>query len=105
MKKKSATLVSHRQSTAPMSTDEMIELMCEHIQQMSEQLTAIAASKALDDWISQKQAEQLTGLSKSTLYAMRKQDLLTHSTFTGKEVYYRRSDLIRFLNMQEKMRS
>jgi len=105
MKNKSATLVSNGHNKASMSTDELIEHMYEHIQQMSEQLTAIAASKALDDWISQKQAEQLTGLSKSTLYAMRKQDLLTHSTFTGKEVFYRRSDLIRFLNMQEKMRS
>jgi hypothetical protein len=105
MKKKSATLAYHSQPTGPMTTEERIELIYEDIQQLSEQLAAIAAPKALDDWISQKQAEQLTGLSKSTLYAMRRQDLLTHSTFTGKEVYYRRSDLIRFLNMQEKMRS
>jgi predicted DNA-binding transcriptional regulator AlpA len=105
MKKKSATLVSHRQPTNPMTTEERIELIYEDIRLMSEQLAAIADSKALNDWISQKQAEQITGLSKSTLYAMRKQDLLTHSTFTGKEVYYRRSDLIRYLDKQEKLRS
>lgn len=88
-----------------MTTEERIELIYEDIRLMSEQLAAIADSKALNDWISQKQAEQITGLSKSTLYAMRKQDLLTHSTFTGKEVYYRRSDLIRYLDKQEKLRS
>lgn len=105
MKKKSATLAYHSQPTAPMTTEERIELIYEDIQQLSEQLAAIAAPKALDDWISQKQAEQLTGLSKSTLYAMRKQDLLSHSTFTGKEVFYRKSDLVSYLNRQEKNRA
>lgn len=105
MKNKSATLVPYNQFRTTMTTEEKIETIYEHVCKMREQLTTIAAAKAMDDWISQKQAEQLTGLSKSTLYAMRRQGLLTHSTFTGKEVYYRRSDLIRFLNMQEKMRS
>lgn len=103
MNKKSATL-AHRQPTTPMTTDERIQHIYEEICLMSEQLSAISASKALDDWIPQKQAEHITGLCKSTLYAMRKKGLLTHSTFS-KEVFYRRSDLVRYLDKQEKLRS
>lgn len=105
MKNKSATLVSNGHNKASMSTDELIAHIHEHIQKMSEQLTAIADSKALDDWIPQKQAEHITGLSKSTLYNLRQQDKLTYASFTGKEVFYRRSDLVRYLDKQEKLRS
>lgn len=59
----------------------------------------------LDDWIDQRTAERLTGLKSSALRALRQQDLITWSQFGSKQIFYRRSDLIRFLDQQERKRA
>jgi len=88
-----------------MSTDEKLIVLRRTVQEMHNLLTDLASSNALDDWIDQKQAEALTGLSTSTLYNLRQRGDITSSSFTGKEVFYRRSDLIRYLDYREKMRA
>jgi len=63
----------------------------------------LAERESLDDWITQEQAMKLTGLGRTKLYEMRKQGLLSASTISGKETFYRRSDLIGILNRNEKL--
>lgn len=88
-----------------MTTDEKLLHLSASITEMKGLLLDIAASKGLEDWISQREAENLTGLSTSTLYNLRQKGAISSSSFTGKEVFYRRSDLIRFLDKREKMRA
>jgi hypothetical protein len=63
----------------------------------------LAERESLDDWISHELAMKLTGLGRTKLYEMRKQGLLSASTISGKETFYRRSDLIGILNRNEKL--
>lgn len=85
--------------------DEKLLYLSTSISEMKTLLQDIATSKGLDDWISQKAAQVLTGLSKSTLYNLRQRGVITYSSFTGKEIFYRRSDLIQYLDRRERMRA
>jgi hypothetical protein len=62
----------------------------------------LLADKSLGDWIIEARAIELSGLSKSTLFVLRKAGKLTSSTISGKGVFYRRSDFERMLNDNEK---
>jgi hypothetical protein len=88
-----------------MITEEKLEVLHSSIEEVRGLLVDIAASKGLDDWIPQRDAEKLTGLSKSSLYNLRQRGDITYSTFTDKKIFYRRSDLIRYLDKREKMRA
>ncbi len=58
--------------------------------------------KSFGDWIPESKAIELTGIKKSSLFALRKAGTLTSSTISGKGVFYRRSDFERILNDNEK---
>ena len=84
--------------------EETLEALCVQMHEINRSIALLTNTIGLDDWVPQKEAEKLTGLSKSTLYSLRKQNELTYSTFTGKKIFYRRSNLIRFLDKREKMK-
>lgn len=88
-----------------MSTDQKLIVLSRTVQEMYGLLTDLASSNALDDWIDQKQTEQLTGLSKSTLHQLRSRGEITFSRFGSRKVFYRKSDLIRYLDHREKMKA
>jgi hypothetical protein len=64
--------------------------------------TLLAEKNNLAGYISQEDAEKLTGLSKSTLYKLRKRGELLSSSFGGRDVYYKRSDMEALLRKNEK---
>ena len=88
-----------------MTTDEKLQTLNTSISEMRSLLLDIAVSKGLEDWVSQKQAERITGLGKTSLYTLRKEGRITFSKFSDKKLFYRRSDLIRYLDMQEKLKA
>ena len=57
-----------------------------------------------DDWVDQDTIMRLTGLGRTKLYELRKENKITSSTIAGKEVFYRLSDFIKLLNTNEKNR-
>lgn len=56
----------------------------------------------LGDWVDENTAIAISGLKKSSLFALRKAGKLTSSTISAKGVFYRRSDFERLLNDNEK---
>ena len=88
-----------------MITDEKILVLSRTIEEMYDLLQDIASSKALDDWIPQEEAERLTGLSKTTLHLLRTNGEITFSRFGDRKVFYRRSNLVRYLDQRERMRA
>ena len=87
-----------------MTTDEKLLTLNASIVEMRSLLLDMAASNGLEDWVDLKTAMKITGLSKSTLYHLRKQNKISQSSITGKDVFLRRSDLVSLLNEREKMR-
>lgn len=102
---KSAKLELNIDDFENMDTDEKILVLCRTIEEMYGLLQDIAVSKALDDWIPQDEAQRLTGLSKTTLHLLRSNGEITYSRFAGRKVFYRRSDLVRYLDQREKIRA
>lgn len=102
---KSAKLELNTDDFENMDTDEKILVLSRTIEEMYGLLQDIASSKALDDWIPQAEAERLTGLSKTTLHLLRSKGEITYSRFADRKVFYRRSDLVRYLDRREKMRA
>jgi predicted DNA-binding transcriptional regulator AlpA len=51
----------------------------------------------LGEWVSEKKAMEITGLSRSTLLALRNQGKLSQSSIAGKSVYYKLSDFKKLL--------
>jgi hypothetical protein len=57
--------------------------------------------EAIGDWLPEIVVMRLTGLSRSTLFRLRNECLLTSSTLKSKKVFYRKSDLEKLLNKNE----
>ena len=89
----------------------MSQLM-EHVRVLEfklDQLTKILESKhkqdkMFGDWISEKDAIELTDLSRSTFLNLRKLGKLTSSSISGKSNYYRLSQIKELLDENEKNR-
>jgi len=60
-------------------------------------------NKELDDWIDERSTQQITGLKKSTLYKLRKLGKITSSRLGKPKVFYRKSDITKLLNENEKL--
>ncbi|MCB0410603.1 MAG: hypothetical protein KDD29_10320 [Flavobacteriales bacterium] len=60
--------------------------------------------KIFGDWISEKEAVELTNLSKSTFLILRKEGKLTSSSISGKANFYRLSQIKKLLEENEKNR-
>ena len=58
----------------------------------------------IEDWITEKDAIRISGLSRATLLKLRKEGELTSSTLSGKQNFYRLSDFKRLLDTNEKKR-
>ncbi len=58
--------------------------------------------ESIDDWIDEESTKRITGLGKSTLYALRKSGRLTFSRLNKRKLFYRISDLARLLDENEK---
>ncbi len=58
----------------------------------------------IDDWITEKEAIRITGLCRSTLLKLRKEGELTSSTLSGKQNFYRLSDIKKLLDLNETKR-
>jgi len=58
--------------------------------------------ESINDWIDEESAKRITGLGKSTLYALRKSGKLTFSRLSKRKLFYRISDLERLLDENEK---
>lgn len=59
-------------------------------------------SNSIGDWLTEEEVLRITKLGKTTLYNLRRAGQLTQSTISGKNVYYRKSELERILNTNEK---
>lgn len=57
-----------------------------------------------DDWVDQETIMKLTGLGKTKLYELRKQNKISYSSIGEKAVFYRLSDFVELLNINEKNR-
>jgi len=88
-----------------MTTDQKLESLNNSLAELRHLLSGLVASNGLEDWVNQKDTESLTGLGKSSLYNLRQRGDITSSTFTGKEVFYRKSSLVRYLDKREKMKA
>jgi len=64
----------------------------------------MARDAKIDDWITEKEAIRITGLCRSTLLKLRKEGELTSSTLSGKENFYRLSDIKKLLDLNETKR-
>ncbi|MGP8216405.1 MAG: helix-turn-helix transcriptional regulator [Bacteroidia bacterium] len=53
-------------------------------------------------YVTEERAKEITGLSKSTLYKLRKAGRVASSSFGGRDVYYKSSDLETLLKENEK---
>ncbi|MGP8216421.1 MAG: helix-turn-helix transcriptional regulator [Bacteroidia bacterium] len=53
-------------------------------------------------YVTEARAKEITGLSKSTLYKLRKNFKIGSSSFGGRDVYYKLSDLEALLKENEK---
>lgn len=58
--------------------------------------------ESINDWIDEESVKRITGLGKSTLYALRKNGKLTFSRLGKRKLFYRISDLSRLLDENEK---
>lgn len=56
------------------------------------------------DWVDQETIMKLTGLGKTKLYELRKQNKISYSTIGEKAIFYRLSDFAKLLNRNEKNR-
>lgn len=79
---------------------ELLEVLTARLEKIERLLDH--AALGLDDWVDEATVKELTGLGKSTLYMLRKNGDLTSSRFSKRKVYYRRSDLGRLLDKNEK---
>lgn len=57
---------------------------------------------AIGDWIPEDEVLRISQLGKTSLYNLRKSGKLSSSTISGRGVFYRKSDLERLLNNNEK---
>jgi|GEM_PF-3041145 hypothetical protein len=78
---------------------ELIEQMCEQMQEIHRMISVIAADTlCFGEWITEAQARAITGLKKTSLYRLRADGKIIGSTIAGKGVFYLRSSFEQLLN-------
>lgn len=60
--------------------------------------------KRIEDWITEKEAIEITSLSRGTLLKLRKSGKISSSTLSGKQNFYRLSDFKKLLELNEQKR-
>jgi len=62
----------------------------------------IAEKQSIGDWMNEKLTMNITGLGKTKLYELRNSGKVRSSSLTERKLFYRRSDLERLLNKNQK---
>ena len=62
----------------------------------------IAEKQSIGDWMNEKLTMNITGLGKTKLYELRNNGKIRSSSLTERKLFYRRSDLERLLNKNQK---
>ena len=62
----------------------------------------IAEKQSIGDWMNEKLTMNITGLGKTKLYELRNTGKVRSSSLTERKLFYRRSDLERLLNKNQK---
>ena len=73
-----------------------------YLKELVEQL--ITSQHKIEDWVNEKEAMKITGLSRGTLLKLRKDGRITSSTISGKQNFYRISDFKKLLDLNEQAR-
>lgn len=75
----------------------------ESIAQIKQLIEGIKSDeKLIGDWLPEDEFLRLSQLGKTSLYNLRKSGQLNSSTISGRGVFYRKSDLERILNNNER---
>lgn len=62
----------------------------------------IAEKQSIGDWMNEELTMTITGLGKTKLYELRNSGKVRSSSLTERKLFYRRSDLERLLNKNQK---
>ncbi len=62
----------------------------------------IAEKQSIGDWMNEELTMNITGLGKTKLYELRNTGKVRSSSLTERKLFYRRSDLERLLNKNQK---
>ena len=79
-----------------------IQALVSKMESIECQLQNISTGSIVQDWVDEETVKRITGLSKSTLYNLRRAGKLTSSKLSGRKLFYRISDLSRLLDHNEK---
>jgi len=84
------------------STLDSLQAAVIYLKELVEQL--ITSQHKIEDWVNEKEAMKITGLSRGTLLKLRKDGRITSSTISGKQNFYRISDFKKLLDLNEQTR-
>lgn len=77
-----------------------LSVKVEKVQALVEKL--LSEKDKVAGYLTQDEAEKLTGLSYSTIYKLRKSGDLPSTSFGTRDIYYKRSDIEELLKKNEK---
>jgi hypothetical protein len=84
-------------------TDERLAVLEQSIAELTKLVKSLKADEcSIGDWIPEDEVLRISQLGKTTLYNLRKEGALSFSTISGRGVFYRKSDLIKILDGNEK---
>jgi hypothetical protein len=81
---------------------EIVQAQLSDLKKLVEQL--VKNPLRIDDWITEIEAIQVSGLSRATLFKLRKEGTISSSTLSGKQNFYRLSDFKKLLELNERKR-
>lgn len=85
------------------SIDERLSALEQLLNELNKKVNCLLiAQDYMGGWIKQEDIMKLTGLGKTTLYKLRKDNEITSSTIAERGVFYRLSDFEKLLNKNEK---
>lgn len=93
----------NQESTA--ATDNTLEILQAELSDLKIIVEQLVQDRIrIDGWITEIEAIQLSGLSRGTLFKMRKEGVVSSSTLSGKQNFYRLSDFKKLLDLNEQKR-
>lgn len=95
-------MLNHVQKTDQDNSFEKIQTEISALKNLIEQL--MESQIKIEDWITEKEAIRLSGLSRGTLLKLRKAGDLSSSTLSGKQNFYRIKDFKKLLEINEQKR-
>lgn len=94
--------MNHRE-TLYISNDAQIKALEKKIDELYAIIEKFIAEKqSIGDWMNEELTMTITGLGKTKLYELRNSGKVRSSSLTERKLFYRRSDLERLLNKNQK---